>query len=417
MPRCNCTTCNGALIPAHVIRNHKRSNLLNENLQSQIHYKRIAGRIIPGPQSDVGPVPHGFAVSLREPAPPLSPHFEPHFSDSAVLDSGCLRDEDLRITTQDDAMPHLGPFRSPEALLTAVNHFDKYNSATAAGSRPLTPHDAHHLPADPDQANFDRELQRALEYAQEHQDEEEEADPDMEVNTDEYEDLAAPAQPGEDNPDPFLIPDDLSAEDATDLTHLPGHLLSIYALVSWLHLQFHLPRVACNALLTILGFVLLSISPNIETPFVTLQSSNRVLGVDKPIYTLPVCPSCRNFFPPACSPKSQDICPNCRIDLFLPDLTAHGNQRTMKIPVVKYPYLPLSHQFKSLLKIPGLEALLDSWCSKPRAPNQYIDIFDGSMCRTKLKSPDGSLFFSNLPHERRGPNGELQIGVNLGVDW
>ncbi|KAG1907550.1 uncharacterized protein F5891DRAFT_974250 [Suillus fuscotomentosus] len=335
MPQCNCTTCNGALVPAHVIRNHKRSNLLNETLQSQIHYKRIAGRIIPGPQSDVGPVPRGFAVSLCEPAPSLSPHFEPHFSDSAVLDSGCLRDEDLRITTQDDAMPHLGPFHSLEALLTAVNHFDKYNSATAAGSRPLTPHDAHHLPADPDQANFDRELQRALEYVQEHQDEEEEADPDMEVNTDEYEDLAAPAQPGEDNPDPFLIPDDLSAEDATDLTHLPGHLLSIYALVSWLHLQFHLPRVTCNALLTILGFVLLSISPNIETPFVTLQSSNRVLGIDKPIYTLP---------------------------------------HTMKIPVVKYPYLPLSHQFKSLLKIPGLEALLDSWRSKPRAPNQYLTV-------------------------------------------
>lgn len=409
MPRCN-----GALVPVHVVRNHKRSNLLNETLQSQNRYKRIGGRIIPEPQSDVGPVPRGFAVSLHEPAPPLLPHFEPHFSDSAVLDTGCLRHEDLH---QDDAMPNLGPFRSPDALLTAVDHFDEYNPAAAAESRLLTPHEAHHLPADSDQANFDQELQRALEYAQEHQDEEEDIDPDIEDNTDEYEDLSAPAQPGEDNPDPFLIPDDLSVEDTADLTHLPGHLLSIYALVSWLHLQYHLPRVTCNALLTILGFILLSISPNIETPFVTLQSSNRVLGVDKPIYTLPVCPSCCNVFPPACSPKSQDMCPNCRIDLFLPDLTARGNQCTMKIPVVKYPYLPLSHQLKSLLKIPGLKALLDSWRSKPHAPNQYTDIFDGSMCRTKLKSPDGSLFFSNLPHERRGPNGELRIGVNLGVDW
>ncbi|KAG1780909.1 hypothetical protein EV702DRAFT_1193741 [Suillus placidus] len=301
MQRCTCSW--------HVVRNHKHLHLLNETLQSQVHYKHTGGRIIPGSQSDVGLVAHGFAVSLREPTPLLSPHFEPHFSDSAVLDSGCLRDEDLRITTQDDAMPNFGPFHSLEALLTAINHFDEYNSATAAGSRPLMPCDTHHLPADPDQANFDRELQRALEYAQEHQDKEEEADPDIEVNADEYKDLLAPAQPGKDNPDPFFIPDDLSVEDAMDLTHLLGHLLSIYALVSWLHLQFHLPRVACNTLLTILRFILLSISPNIETPFITLQLSNSVLGIDKPIYTLLVCPSCRNVFPPACLPKSQDMCP------------------------------------------------------------------------------------------------------------
>ncbi|KAG2058078.1 hypothetical protein BDR06DRAFT_1004753 [Suillus hirtellus] len=87
------------------------------------------------------------------------------------------------------------------------------------------PYNAHHLPADPDQANFDREFQRALEYAQEHQDKEEEADPDIEVNTDEYEDLAAPTQPSKDNLDPFLISDDLSAEDVMDLTHLPAQFL------------------------------------------------------------------------------------------------------------------------------------------------------------------------------------------------
>ncbi|KAG2353713.1 hypothetical protein BDR07DRAFT_1432124 [Suillus spraguei] len=52
---------------------------------------------------------------------------------------------------------------------------------------------------------------------------------------------------------------------------------SIYALISWLHSQFHLPRVICNASntpLAILGFLVLSISLNINTPFVTLQSGN-----------------------------------------------------------------------------------------------------------------------------------------------
>ncbi|KAG1818070.1 uncharacterized protein BJ212DRAFT_1298920 [Suillus subaureus] len=45
------------------------------------------------------------------------------------------------------------------------------------------------------------------------------------------------------------------------------------------------------------------------------------------------------------------------------------------------------------------------------------DIFDGDMCHLKLKASDGSLFFSNGPNECQGPDKELHIGVNLGVDW
>ena len=46
-------------------------------------------------------------------------------------------------------------------------------------------------------------------------------------------------------------------------------------------------------------------------------------------------------------------------------------------------------------------------------------MFDGQMCKLKLKAPDGSFFFffSNCPQDISGPNNELQIGVNLGVDW
>ncbi|KAG1852439.1 hypothetical protein DFJ58DRAFT_885236 [Suillus subalutaceus] len=123
-----------------------------------------------------------------------------------------------------------------------------------------------------------------------------------------------------------------AGEDHTDLLHLPHHLLVIYALVSWLHLQFHLPRVTCNALLAILACILLSIAPAINTPFITLQSSNRVLGVDKTIYTLPVCPSCRKVFPPAGSVHTVDTCPICLDDLFLSEHTLRGNQRAVKSP-------------------------------------------------------------------------------------
>jgi hypothetical protein len=61
--------------------------------------------------------------------------------------------------------------------------------------------------------------------------------------------------------------------------------------------------------------------------------------------------------------------------------------------------------------------LLDGWCSKPRKSGKYSDIFDGDMCHIHLKAPNSTLFFSNLLHERQGPDGELRIGVNLGVDW
>jgi len=70
-----------------------------------------------------------------------------------------------------------------------------------------------------------------------------------------------------------------------------------------------------------------------------------------------------------------------------------------------------------VLKTPGVEALLDGWWVKPCRPGEYTDIFDGNVCHLSLKAPDGNLFFSNHPHENNGPNGELRIGVNLGVNW
>lgn len=424
--RCRCKTnnCHGALVPAHTARAHERADLRNRTTSEQGNFKRVGEHIILGAREDAGPVLRGFAVPLHETPASISPNIEfydfPPDLDDALLDTGFLEPEDLGSVKPGDPLPYLGRnIRSPETLLAAVDHFNRYNAATAAGSRPLTPHDAHNLPPDQEEHELQYQLQQAIKHAEENPDLDQDLDPDANPleDVDEYQDILGEAQPAEDDPDPFFIADGLCVEDTTDIMHLPGHLVSIYTVVSWLHLQFHLPKVACNALLAIFACILLTLSPNIEPPFVTLQSSNRVLGVDKPIYTLPVCPSCRNMFPPACSPHSHDQCTLCNEDLFLPDKTACGNQRSLKSPLVKYPYLPLSDQIKSLLKVPGLESLLDGWRSKPRAPNQYIDIFDGSVCKTKLKAPDGKLFFSNLPHEKAGPDGELRIGVNLGVDW
>ncbi|KIO05963.1 hypothetical protein M404DRAFT_139321, partial [Pisolithus tinctorius Marx 270] len=220
----------------------------------------------------------------------------------------------------------------------------------------------------------------------------------------------------EDDPDPFLIDEEVRS-DNLDLADIPEHVTVIHALVSWLHLQFHLPRIACNALLAILTLLLFFLNPTATSPFTTLQSRNRLLGVNRPIHTLPVCPNCHDVYPPASSPRCHDTCTSCHVELFLPGQTLRGNTRTLKTPVIKYPYLPLSEQIASILKIPGIEATLDEWRDKPRKPGMYTDIFDGNICRTKLKGPDGNLFFSNQTNERGGPNGELRLGVNLGVDW
>ncbi|KAG1830975.1 hypothetical protein DFJ58DRAFT_736787 [Suillus subalutaceus] len=260
-----------------------------------------------------------------------------------------------------------------------------------AGARPSTAHDAHKLPIDPEQRAFGRHLAKALEQNVDRAEEgldDFEAEVDIDANFDDQDEddiEVLNTRLDEDDPDPFLSEEPLNLHNDKDFTAVPPHLLTIYALVSWLHLQFHLPWVACNALLTIFACLLVSLSLAIDTPFITLQSSNRVLGVDKFTYALPVCPICRDVYPPAGSTHSHDTCTTCGIDLFLPDQTKRGNLRTTRSPIIKYPYLPLSEQLRSLFKIPGLEALLDAWRTKPRSPGEYTDIFDGDMCRKKLQ--------------------------------
>ncbi|KAG1729232.1 hypothetical protein EDD22DRAFT_960948 [Suillus occidentalis] len=142
----------------------------------QANFRRVGAHIMPRAHTNEGPVLRGFAVPLREPLPPLSPdvefHDPPRISDSAVeqdmLDYGFLTGEDLDIMTHGSALPNLGPnFHSPEALLAAVDHFDAYNTATAAGGRPLTTHEAYHLPIDPEQCALDRQLAKVFDEVRE----------------------------------------------------------------------------------------------------------------------------------------------------------------------------------------------------------------------------------------------------------
>ena len=234
------------------------------------------------------------------------------------------------------------------------------------------------------------------------------------------EDHAGPliSDANKDTPNPFVVECDGSDRQRLPAAQqLPGYLLVIHATVAWLHLQFNLPHIACNAVLAIMAYLIMFLVPGITPPFRTLQSATCTLGVDPPIELLAVCPTCRDVFPSANSKHMQDMCTACNTPLFLSDHTKWNNSRAVKTPIVKYPYLPLSEQIASILRILGVEALLDEWRKKPRKTGEYTDIFDGNICRSRLRDPDGSLFFLNLPHENNGPHGELRIGVNLGLNW
>ena len=221
----------------------------------------------------------------------------------------------------------------------------------------------------------------------------------------------------EDTPNSFIVEHDGSDRHCLPMTQqLPGYLLAIHATVAWLHLQFNLPCIACNAVLTIMASLIMFLVPGITPPFRMLQSATRTLGVDPCIELLAVCPTCWDVFPSANSKHMQDVCTTCKTPLFLADHTRRNNSHA-KMPIVKYLYLPLSKQIASILQVPGIEALLDEWCKKPCKMGDYIDIFDSDVCHNKLQAPDGSLFFSNLLHEKNGPHGKLRIGVNLGLDW
>ncbi|KIM59498.1 hypothetical protein SCLCIDRAFT_16493 [Scleroderma citrinum Foug A] len=341
-----------------------------------------------------------------------------------MLNHGVLTQEDIDIQIHGSDLPSLGPnFHSPEALLNAVDHYEKYNTLTAAGAHPLNTYHAHHLPPDPEAYCMQRDLQKTLEEIQRQHHElvddpntmmefedvlEEIPDVDFEMDDTNADLLDAenPQEPMEDDPDPFQ-----------DLSTQPTYLLVIYMMTSWLHLQWHLPCAACNAMLRILACLLFALSLTLVSPFVTLPSAMKVLGLDNlPIYELACCPLCHEVYPPAGSLHTVDECVTCKVPLFLSDKTKCSFLCSKKTPSLKYPYMPLSHQLQSILSIPGIEDSLDEWHTKLQSPGVYTDIFDGDMCRNKLKAPDGTLFFANGPQDQRGPNGELHIGVTLGID-
>ena len=141
-----------------------------------------------------------------------------------MLNHGTLTQEDIDIQIHGSDLPNLGPnFHSPEALLDAVDHYEKYNALTAAGAQTLNTYHAHHPPPDPEAHHMQCDLEKTLEEIQRQQHElvddpnvtmewddvlEEIPDVDFEMddtNADLLDAENIPQEPTEDDPDPFQV--------------------------------------------------------------------------------------------------------------------------------------------------------------------------------------------------------------------
>ena len=114
-------------------------------------------------------------------------------------------------------------------------------------------------------------------------------------------------------PDPFVVEPERWATARHQGPEIPTHLLVMYTMVSWLHFQFHVPHVACSAILAFLGLLFKSFNLDIVSPFITLQSATWALGVDPGILFLAVCPKCRRIHlplaPDMCKRTAPDVIP------------------------------------------------------------------------------------------------------------
>jgi len=241
-----------------------------------------------------------------------------------MINHGVLSQVDIDIQVHGNSLLSLGPnFYSPNALLEAVDYYSQCNALTAAGAQPLNSYLAHSLPRrDPmewteqlteklinemrhdldtsmdcnnqDISNYDEQDLEDFDNEETRQ----EGDKD-EICQDDVDQPILVMTSSEDDPNPFKISPGPEPHNERNFINQPPHLLIIYALVTWLHLQFHLPRVTCSAFLAIMSCLLASVAPQLAPPFVTLHSTIRFLGLDTPAVLLPVCPGCQDVYPPA----------------------------------------------------------------------------------------------------------------------
>lgn len=217
----------------------------------------------------------------------------------------------------------------------------------------------------------------------------------------------------ENDPDPFYQPRDIDDmvpnSSAKSRVHTHPAIRLLYILVAWLHTHFHLPFIACRAILVIVAFIISTAATSFDTSetYKTLPSVLNHLGVNPDFVVLPVCPECFEVYP--ASTPTSDVCARCDSPIFK---AAVGHKKAT--PLLQFPVKSIEEQLVDILHVDGVEDLLEQWRFKERCIGKYLDNFDGEICKI-LKGPDSRPFFENpLPPETRD---ELRIGLTLGVDW
>ncbi|RPD77473.1 hypothetical protein L226DRAFT_521134 [Lentinus tigrinus ALCF2SS1-7] len=143
---------------------------------------------------------------------------------------------------------------------------------------------------------------------------------------------------------------------------------------------------AADVIISITGLVFCELGYTSLVPALpkSLTGVMAMLHVNNIIHELPTCPAC---------------------------LRVHPESK----PRLRSPFKTITEQLASILAVPGNEDLVNAWKLLPRFLGRLRDIFDGAVCH-RVHGPDGKPFFKYDPLEDDGPDGELRIGLALGLD-
>ncbi|KAJ2976688.1 hypothetical protein NUW54_g11528 [Trametes sanguinea] len=225
------------------------------------------------------------------------------------------------------------------------------------------------------------------------------------------------------DPDPFASSSTVQSPSVSTVlkTGHPAVMLAML-LVAWLHIIAHLPFRFCDVVLTVIGYILAeagqsSLVPAIRT---TLTSCLSATQLEPRFCTYPTCPECLKVYPESVAEDPHACCTSCGHALFevpseSPPRRKRRRARHAKAkPLLRTPAKSLTEQLALLLKEPGFEDALSAWRKRARSPDILNDFFDGAISH-ELLGPDGKPFFRHDLTEE--PDGELRVGVALGVDW
>lgn len=248
--RCFCDKCRGALVSIQTKQNHQRKQLKNETISEQFQRKC---EVLPATHHSAGPSLLVPLAHLRLPSGTSTPFLD------VPRPPGTL-----------DQPGSAGLLAQDSALVSDLDGYINIFYDTSLGILSST------VDVNPENVHV-----HEGEYI--HEDDYDFPDEDTLLDNADLGNmgnhLISPvplvSDPSEDDPDPFVVgsPNRQGFANPQEPRHdaaIPAHLLVVYALITWLHLQFHLPHVACNAVLTFLALFLRFFKLAAVPPFITL---------------------------------------------------------------------------------------------------------------------------------------------------